>query len=186
MTLSRRDLIASSAAFAAGAATLASAQDEGGGEITKAPTAEEELLERLQGGWALRELDTPDFTDKGRKERAFMVVGGTFLSIDLQLLWDAREGDEWVKGFFQSGVSRIWIERSNTLVARSLMAVITDEDYTLQIEPAGQDRRYSIRFQEKNELILNMEDGPRFAFRRLHNGSAAGSSSRRRVNPSDR
>ncbi len=186
MTLSRRHLIASSAAFAAGAAPLINAQDGGDEDVIKELSAEEELLERLQGGWALRELDTPDFSDRGRKERAFMVIGGTFLSIDVQLLWDSQEGDEWVKGFFQSGVSRIWIERSNTLVSRSMMGVITDEDYTLQIEPSGEDRRYSVRFQEKNDLILNMEDGPRFVFRRLYNGSAKGNAAGRRVEPTDR
>ena len=65
------------------------------------------------------------------------------------------------------------------------MEVITDEDYTLQIEPSGQDRRYSVRFQEKNELILNMDDGPRFVFHRLYNGSAKGSASTR-IAPTDR
>ena len=176
MSLSRRDLIASSAALvAASGAANAQGPEQAGGEATP----ESELLERLQGAWVLRELDSPNFDDRRRKDKAFMVIGGTFLAIDIQLSWDAREGDEWIDGFFQSGISRIWVERSNTLIARGLIGVTTDEDYSLEIEPPGKERRYSVRFREKNELVLNMEDGPRFSFKRLQNGGARHSASGR-------
>jgi len=179
MKLSRRDLISSSAALAAVAsgATLASAQ--GAEDPVTPPTAEEDILAQLQGAWVLRELDSPDFREQRRQEKAFMVIGGTFLAIDIQLAWDAKEGDEWINGFFQSGISRIWVERSNILIARGLIGVTTDEDYGLEIESPGRERRYTVRFQEKNELVLNMEDGPRFAFKRLQNGGVRHNASSR-------
>ena len=177
MNLSRRDLISQSAAFAAVASAAGVAHAQSGEDPETPLTPEEETLAKLQGAWTLRELDSPEFTKQRRQERAFMVIGGTFLAIDIKLAWDAQEGDEWIDGFFQSGISRIWIERSNTLIARALIGVVTNEDYEIEIEPPGTERRYSVRFQEKNELILNMEDGPRLAFKRLQNSGARRSSS---------
>jgi len=179
MTLSRRDLISSSAALAAVAGSAAVTSAQGVGDPETPPTAEEDVLAQLQGAWILRELDSPDFIDQRRQEKAFMVIGGSFLAIDIQLAWDAKEGDEWIDGFFQSGISRIWVERSNTLIARGLIGVTTDEDYGLEIEPPGKERRYSVRFQQKNELVLNMEDGPRFSFKRLQNGGVRHNASSR-------
>ena len=49
----------------------------------------------------------------------------------------------------------------------------------LEIESPGKERRYTVRFQEKNELVLNMEDGPRFAFKRLQNGGVRHNASSR-------
>jgi len=179
MNLSRRDLFSSSAALAAIAGSAGVATAQGVEDPETPPTKEEEVLAQLQGAWVLRELDSPDFLEQRRQEKAFMVIGGTFLAIDIQLAWDAREGDEWIDGFFQSGISRIWVERSNTLIARGLIGVTTDEDYGLEIEPPGKERRYSVRFQEKNELVLNMEDGPRLAFKRLQNGGVRHNASSR-------
>ena len=146
----------------------------------------EKVIQQLQGGWLLRDLEAPNFDENLRQERAIMVVGGSFLSMEVHLAWDLREGDEWIDGFFQSGISRIWIERSNTLIARALIGVVTNEDYEIEIEPPGTERRYSVRFQEKNELILNMDDGPRLAFKRLQNSGARRSSSSPDYDPSPR
>ena len=101
-----------------------------------------------------------------------MVIGGNFLAIEIQLSWGAQDNDEWVDGYLQSGVSRIWFERSKVLVAKGLIGVTTDEDYVLEIEPPGKERRYKVRFYGNNELELTMEDGPRFVFKRLQNGSS--------------
>jgi hypothetical protein len=138
----------------------------------EAPTPEELLLEQLQGGWVMRELEAPNLDVNTREERAFMVIGGNFLAIDLQIAWDARDGDEWIDGYFQSGISRIWFERSKVLVARGLIGVTTGDDYGIDIEPPGKERRYRIQFFGKNELELAMDDGPRFLFKRLLNGGA--------------
>ena len=183
MTLSRRDLFSQSAAFAAVASAAAVANAQGVEDPETPLSKEEEVLAKLQGAWVLRELDSPDFPRQRRQERAFMVVGGTFLAIDIKLAWDAQEGDEWVDGFFQSGVSRIWIERSNTLIARALIGVMTNEDYEIEIEPPGTERRYSVRFQEDDELVLNMDDGPRLAFKRLQNSGATRRASSQDLDP---
>lgn len=179
MKLSRRDLISSSAALAAVASGAGLASAQGAEDPVTPPTAEEDMLAQLQGAWVLRDLDSPDFIEQRRQEKAFMVIGGTFLAIDIQLAWDAKEGDEWINGFFQSGISRIWVERSNILIARGLIGVTTDEDYGLEIESPGKERRYTVRLQENNELVLNMEDGPRFAFKRLQNGGVRHNASSR-------
>ena len=180
MTLSRRELLASSAALAATSAAASAASTQEGAEQEPAPSPEEELLEKLQGGWVLRDLDAPDLDDKRRQEKAYMVIGGTFLAIELQLAWGAGDNDEWIDGFFQSGVSRIWLERSNVLVARGLIGAATDEEYGLELEPPGKERRYKLRFSGKNELSLTMEDGPQFFFKRLQNSAAK----RKASNPS--
>lgn len=172
MTLSRRDILASSAALAAtGGIAGASSSQAGGGQDVE-PSPEDVLLEQLQGGWVLRELEAPDLDENARQEKAFMVIGGSFLAIEIQLSWGAHDNDEWVDGYFQSGVSRIWFERSKVLVAKGLIGVTTDEDYVLEIEPPGKERRYKVRFYGNNELELTMEDGPRFVFKRLQNGSS--------------
>ena len=171
MTLSRRDILASSAALAAtgGVASGDPAQDEAAHAAD--PSPEDVLLEQLQGGWILRELEAPDLDENTRQQKAFMVIGGGFLAIELQIAWGARDEDEWIDGYFQSGVSRIWFERSTVLVAKELIGVTTNEEYELEIEPPGKERRYRVRFHGKNELELAMEDGPTFSFKRLQNGS---------------
>ena len=186
MSLSRRDLLASSAALAATAAAARGASPQSEGATGEDPTPEEVLLEQLQGGWVLREMDAPDLVENGRQEKAFMVIGGTFLAIELQLAWDVRDGDEWIDGYFQSGVSRIWFERSTVLVAKGLIGVTTDEDYGLELEPPGKERRYRVRFYGKNELELAREDGPVFTFKRLQNGSARRDTSDRPAKGTDR
>jgi hypothetical protein len=179
MPLSRRDLLASSAALAATAGVAAGALPQTEAAQDEELSPEAALLKKLQGGWALRELDVPNLDENGRKEKAFMVIGGNFLAIELQLSWDAHVDDEWVDGFFQSGVSRIWLERSKVLVAKSLIGVTTGENYGLEIEPPGKERRYRVHFFGKNELELAMVDGPRFLFKRLLNGDPRRKTSKR-------
>lgn len=186
MTLSRRDILASSAALAVTASAARGAPTQAGGEQGVAPSPQEALLEKLQGGWVLREMDAPDIEEKDRQEKAFMVIGGTFLAIELQLAWGARDNDEWVDGYFQSGVSRLWVERSNVLVARGLIGATTDENYGIELEPPGKERRYRVRFYGKDELELTMEDGPRFTFKRLQNGVVRRDASGRPVKDTDR
>ena len=72
------------------------------------------------------------------------------------------------------------------LVAKGLIGATTDEDYGLELEPPGKERRYRVRFYGKNELELALEDGPVFTFKRLQNGSARRDTSDRPAKGTDR
>jgi hypothetical protein len=128
-----------------------------------------DVIELLQGGWVLRELEAPAFEKKLRQERAIMVVGGNFLSMEIHLAWDLRENDEWIDGYFQSGTSRLWMEPNGELMAKSMIGAATDEDYTLEFEAPGKERRYQVSFFGENEVTLRVQDGPMFRFVRMRN-----------------
>ena len=140
----------------------------------KGPSAvtSEEVIEQLQGGWLLRDLEAPNFDENLRQERAIMVVGGSFLSMEVHLAWDLREGDEWIDGFFQCGTSRLRMDSTGELVAKAMIGASTDEDYSLQFEPPGKERRYQVSFFGKNEVTLGIQDGPQFTFVRMRNDAS--------------
>ena len=130
------------------------------------------LLDQLQGGWVLKSLEAPNLEKNSRQERAIMVVGGSFLFIELHLAWDLHNNDEWVDGYFQSGTSRIWVEPSGELVAKAMIGAATDVDYSLELEPPGKERRYHVRFRGNNEVELRMEEGAVFRFVRMRDERA--------------
>ena len=131
-----------------------------------------DVLEQLQGGWILRELETPAFEKSLRTEHAIMVVGGSFLSMEIHLAWDLRDGDEWIEGYFQSGTSRLWMDPTGDLMAKSMIGAATDEEYNLEIESPGKERRYKVSFFGQNEVELSVKDGPMFRFVRMRNDEA--------------
>ena len=137
----------------------------------KAVTSEE-AIERLQGGWVLRDLEAPSFEKNRRQERAIMVVGGSFLSMEVHLAWDLRAGDEWVDGYFQSGTSRLSMEPNGELLAKAMIGASTDEEYSLQFESPGKERRYQVQFFGANEVTLTIQGGPMFRFVRMRNDSS--------------
>jgi hypothetical protein len=98
-----------------------------------------------------------------------MVVGGNFLSMEIHLAWDLRENDEWIDGYFQSGISRLWMEPNGELMAKSMIGAATDEDSTLVLESPGKERRYQVSFFGENEVTLRIQDGPMFRFVRMRN-----------------
>ena len=132
----------------------------------------EEVIQQLQGGWLLRDLEAPNFDENLRQERAIMVVGGSFLSMEVHLAWDLREGDEWIDGFFQSGTSRIQMDPNGELFAKAMIGASTDDEYSLQFEPPGKERRYQVSFFGKNEVTLSVQDGPKFTFVRMRNDAS--------------
>ena len=127
------------------------------------------IIERLQGGWVLRDLEAPSFEKDLRQERAIMVVGGSFLSMEVHLAWDLRGGDEWIDGYFQSGTSRLSMEPNGDLLAKAMIGASTDEEYSLLIESPGKERRYQVSFFGENEVTLRIQDGPVFRFVRMLN-----------------
>ena len=129
----------------------------------------EETIERLQGGWVLRDLEAPSFEKNRRQERAIMVVGGSFLSMEIHLAWDLRAGDEWIDGYFQSGTSRLSMDPNGELLAKAMIGASTDEEYSLLIESPGKERRYQVSFFGENEVTLRIQDGPVFRFVRMLN-----------------
>ena len=133
----------------------------------------EDVIEQLQGGWVLRELEAPAFEKKLRQERAIMVVGGSFLSMEIHLAWDLRAGDDWIDGYFQSGTSRLSMEPNGELLAKAMIGASTDEEYSLQFESPGKERRYQVRFFGANEVTLAVQDGPIFRFVRMRNDKSA-------------
>ena len=98
-----------------------------------------------------------------------MVVGGSFLSMEVHLAWDLRDGDEWIDGYFQSGTSRLSMEPTGDLLAKAMIGASTDEEYTLQFESAGKERRYQVQFFGENEVTLTVQGGPMFRFVRMRN-----------------
>ena len=137
----------------------------------KAVTAKS-TIERLQGGWVLRDLEAPSFEKNLRQERAIMVVGGSFLSMEVHLAWDLRDGDEWIDGYFQSGTSRLSMESNGDLLAKAMIGASTDEEYSLQFESPGKERRYQVSFFGENEVTLRVQDGPMFRFARMRNDNS--------------
>ena len=98
-----------------------------------------------------------------------MVVGGSFLSMEIHLAWDLRDGDEWIEGYFQSGTSRLWIDANGDLMAKSMIGAATDEEYNLELESPGKERRYQVSFFGRNEVELKVKEGPMFRFARMRN-----------------
>jgi hypothetical protein len=98
-----------------------------------------------------------------------MVVGGSFLSMEVHLAWDLRGGDEWIDGYFQSGTSRLSMEPNGDLLAKAMIGASTDEEYSLLIESLGKERRYQVSFFGENEVTLRIQDGPVFRFVRMLN-----------------
>lgn len=123
-----------------------------------------DLLQSMQGGWRLVEIEDEALPLAGRTQAGFFTFADRFMAVELHMSWADGNG-ETVEDAFQSGIHEIEFIGPARIRTRTLIGAYLDEFEELEWEVAGFSREFDINVSG-DQLTLTRDIGSRLILRR--------------------
>jgi hypothetical protein len=143
-------------------------QDEPGIKPPISPAAKaaiKKTTDEMQGTWRLVSMDAPKLVKANRYQTGYMLVAGSYFSLELHVNWNHPNGT-LAGRLFQTCVCRFELDPQLKMTASGVLGSTMDDIGRVLFEQPGLRRQYDVEVL-LNRLKLKRSDGTIFEFERM-------------------
>ncbi len=148
-----------------------------------AKAAIKKTIDEMQGTWRLIQMDAPRLAKANRHETGYMLVSGSYFSLELHVNWNHPNGT-MAGRHFQTCMCRFELDPQMKMSAQSVLGSTMDEMGRVLFEQPGIRREYEVEVQ-LTRLRLKRNDGTTFEFERMVDGRQMRDFYGRPIDPKD-
>jgi hypothetical protein len=130
-----------------------------------AKAAIKKTVDEMQGTWRLTHVDAPKLVKANRYETGYMLVAGSYFSLELHVNWNNPNGT-LAGRLFQTCVCRFELDAQMKMTANSVLGSTIDDAGRILFEQPGFPRQYEVEVQV-TKMKLKRSDGTTFEFERM-------------------